>query len=50
MADNSWLLAIALKPLFLLAVLFAVYPARLLVSRYMRDGKLKRLLLTRVGS
>ena len=44
------MLAIALKPLmafFLLAV-FGV-PARIAVQRWMKDGKLKRLLLHKFG-
>lgn len=39
-----------LKPLVLLVLLSAAYPFRILVMRKMKDGKLKRLLLRRVGS
>jgi hypothetical protein len=42
----SWLLAIALRP-FVALLLFGLIclPARLAVQRWMRDGRLKRLLL-----
>ena len=44
---EPWVLAVVLKP-FAALVLFGLIalPCRLLVQRYMRDGKLKRLLLT----
>lgn len=38
-------LAYLFKPFLIVAVLVAVYPARVLVTRYMKDGKLKRFLL-----
>jgi hypothetical protein len=47
---DGWVWAVALKPfvaLFLVAC-FGI-PARLAVQRWMRDGKLKRFLLFRVG-
>jgi hypothetical protein len=46
----SWFIAIALRP-FASLVLFGLIclPARLAVQRYMRDGRMKRLLLSRVG-
>lgn len=45
----TWVLALAVRPFaaFLLLALFGV-PARLAVQRYMRDGRLKRLLLRRI--
>lgn len=47
---TPWLLALLLKPLILLVLgVFVLYPARMLVQKKMKDGKLKRLLLTRVG-
>lgn len=51
MNDAPLLLALTLllKPLGLVLLLLSAYPARLLVSRYMRDGALKRLLLRRVN-
>lgn len=46
---NSTFWAFALKPLFLLAVFgLVLIPARLAVQRFMKDGKLKRLLLKRI--
>jgi hypothetical protein len=47
---EPWAIAVLVKPLVLL-VLFVVvlYPARWAVQRYLKDGRLKRLLLTRVG-
>ena len=39
-----------LKPAMLLVLAVCVlYPARMAVQRHMKDGKLKRLLLTRVN-
>jgi hypothetical protein len=47
---QNWQWAVLLKPFLFLALAVGVLiPARLAVRRYMRDGKLKRLLLTRVG-
>jgi hypothetical protein len=47
---GSLALAIVIKPfvLFVLAVC-VLYPARVLTQKYMREGRLKRLLLRRVG-
>jgi hypothetical protein len=39
-----------LKPIGLLVLFGAAYPFKVLVQRKMRDGKMKRLLLRRVGS
>jgi hypothetical protein len=46
----SWLLAIALRP-FGALLLFGLIclPARLAVQRWMPEGKVKRLLLSRIG-
>ena len=43
----SWALAVALRPIGTL-IFLAVFclPVRLAVQRWMKDGKLKRLLLT----
>ena len=50
MRMDGWVWAVALKP-FVALLLFACFgiPARLAVQRWLRDGKLKRLLLFRVG-
>lgn len=47
---EPWAIALLIKP-FALLVLFVLvlYPARWAVQRYLPDGKLKRLLLRRVG-
>jgi hypothetical protein len=47
---DGWQLSIILKPLILL-VLFGLIclPARLAVQRWMKDGKLKRVLLFTVS-
>lgn len=45
----EWLWAIALKPVFLFALLLMAYPGRLAVRRWMPEGKVKRALLFRVG-
>lgn len=48
--NYNWLLVAFLRPFFMVALCFCVlYPARKLCERKMKDGKLKRLLLTRVG-
>lgn len=46
----SWALAVMFRPLvaFVLLVCFGL-PARLAVQRWMKDGKLKRLLLLRIN-
>ena len=41
-------LANLLKPFVLLALLLLVYPARLAVTRWMREGRLKSYLLQKV--
>lgn len=41
--------AMALRPLALVLILAAIYPVRLLVERRMKPGKLKSILLRRVG-
>ncbi len=46
---SNWLLALALKPLVLLPLFFLAACGRIAVVRYMRDGKLKRLLLRRIS-
>jgi hypothetical protein len=38
-----------IKPFMLLAILVAIYPIKRAVQLYMRDGKLKRLLLRRIS-
>lgn len=50
-AGMTWALAVAMKSIFGL-ILFGLIclPARLAVQKYMPEGKLKRLLLTRVSS
>lgn len=47
---KTWQIAILVKPFatFVLAAC-VLYPCRKAVERYMRDGKLKRLLLRRVN-
>lgn len=40
--------AYVFKPFLLVAVLLLVYPARVAVQRWMRDGRLKEFLLRRV--
>lgn len=47
---SDFAIAMLLRPLMLLALSVVILiPARLAVQRYMRDGKLKRLLLRRVS-
>lgn len=47
---ESWQLAILLKP-FVVLVFFGciVIPIEMLLSRHMKDGKLKRILFTRIN-
>lgn len=47
---SEWAIALFLKP-FIFLVLFVVvlYPARRAVEKYMKDGKVKRLLLRRLS-
>ncbi len=46
----SWYLALLLKPFIALVVFgFICLPIRLAVQRWMKDGALKRTLLTRIG-
>ena len=47
---EPWMLALILKP-FALLLLFGVIclPGRLFVQRFMKDGRLKRLLLKRIS-
>jgi hypothetical protein len=48
--NTSFLMALLLRPLVQLLVLGLIcLPARLAVQRYMKEGKLKRTLLTRIG-
>jgi hypothetical protein len=50
MKMETWLIALLVKPLAAFLVLVVIcYPAKMAVARYMSDGKLKRLLLTRIG-
>lgn len=51
MTDQQELIAwtMLLRPLGLLLILLALYPVRLAVIKFMPEGKLKRLLLFRVG-
>jgi hypothetical protein len=47
---EPWLLAILLRPLFALAFSCLIgLPVRLAIGKWMKDGKLKRALLTRIG-
>lgn len=47
---ESWQIAIFLKPfvMFVLTVL-VLYPARVMATRYIPEGKVKRLLLRRIS-
>lgn len=45
----SWLLAVILKPFYALLILSIAAPFRYAVARWMKDGRLKRLLLTRLN-
>lgn len=46
---EPWQIAILLKPLAALILFGCIaLPGRILVQKYMKDGKLKRLLLTRI--
>lgn len=47
MNNVGW--AMALRPLALVLILAMVYPARIAVERWMKPGKLKSVLLRRVG-
>ncbi len=51
MTDQQEIIVLTMifKPIGFLLLLGAAYPFKILVMRYMRDGRLKRLLLTRVG-
>lgn len=46
----TWMIAVLLRP-FAALLLFGLIclPARLAVQKYMKDGRMKRLLLLRVG-
>lgn len=46
---EPWVIALLVKP-FLLLILFGciALPGRIAVQRYMREGKIKRLLLYRI--
>lgn len=47
---EAWQIAIVAKPFVLLALAVTVlYPCRRACEKYMRDGKIKRLLLRRVN-
>ena len=47
---EPWILALILKPIALLFLFgFICLPGRLFVQRFMRDGRLKRLLLKRIS-
>lgn len=46
---SSTVIAFALKGFGAVILLAMAYPFKMLVVRYMRDGRLKRLLLTRVN-
>lgn len=47
---ESWQIAIFLKPfvMFVLTVL-VLYPARVMATRYIPEGRMKRLLLRRIS-
>ena len=46
----NWLIAVLLRPFVLLILgVLVLYPCRRLVERKMKDGRLKRLLLTRIS-
>lgn len=51
MSLDPWVIALLLKP-FGALILFGciALPGRLLVQRYMKDGKLKRLLLRPINN
>lgn len=42
-------LTMLVKPLGLILLLSAAYPFKLLVQKFMHDGRLKRLLLRRIN-
>jgi hypothetical protein len=47
---EDWLIALFIKPFVALFVLVGIcYPIKLAVARYMKDSRLKRLLLTRIS-
>jgi len=47
---EPWMLALILKPFALLFLFgFICLPGRLFVQRFMKDGRLKRLLLKRIS-
>ncbi len=47
---ETWLIALFIKPFVAFLVLAVIcYPIKLAVVRFMRDGRVKRLLLTRIG-
>ncbi len=46
---SDWFLALLIKPLVLVPMFFAAACGRLAVMRWMKDGKLKRLLLRRIS-
>lgn len=49
MAGMSWMLAVALRPLALLVIYMPLMALGLWLVRKMKDGPVKRLLLTNVG-
>lgn len=46
---SNFALAMVVRPLVLVLLLIAVYPFRIWVERRMKPGKLKSILLRRVG-
>ena len=44
----EWLIAIIVRPLALLLVIAMLIPVRLLILRFLPNGKIKRILLTPV--
>lgn len=47
---NDVFLAVALKPIIMLCIgIFILYPTRSLAEQNMKEGKLKRTLLRRIG-
>lgn len=47
--DDTMFWAMLIKPFAAVAVLVAIYPIKRAIQVYMKDGKLKRLLLRRIS-
>lgn len=46
---SLWVLGLALKGFGAVVLLTIAYPFKYLIKRYMKDGRLKRLLLVRIN-